>query len=205
MLDTRLITTTLGALALPGMSPAAAHPLRLSQVEAAMTHDGTPPLIGMSGQDLDTALQALPPAPPAHPPPLPAPPVAPEVARPLLRPRVLLIEDDSGFAALVQEVLSPTLTVVHVDTAHAALAALARPERYAGVLCDLHLPDSGARDTMQDVLTACAGLPCIAMSATLWLYPRTTQGTVQCEKTEIDWLTFPAFVHAAFGLGREGA
>src|SRR5919109_4440989 len=110
---------------------------------------------------------------------------------------LLLVEDDPDFATLVTLALQDAYALDHVDTLRAAIAALER-RRYAGILCDLTLPDSRGLGTVYHLLLHGRGLPIVAWTAAHGA-ACTGQGYVVLDKTALDWATLGDTVRQLLG------
>lgn len=82
------------------------------------------------------------------------------------RIRLLLVEDDTRFAELVQAVLAetgPEFEIVHARQLSTALACLVR-QRIGLILTDLHLPDSQGAATVRYLVRAAPNVPVVVLS-----------------------------------------
>src|SRR5262249_43511691 len=80
--------------------------------------------------------------------------------------RVLLVEDDDAYAALVDDELAGggAVRLCRVTTLLAAEQALRR-ESFDALLLDLTLPDSEGLDTVQRAVAAAAGVPIVVLTS----------------------------------------
>ena len=69
------------------------------------------------------------------------------------RPRVLVVQDDRGFALSLLFALEPYADVCVVTSGGAALARLGAGEQYDGLVCDHHLPDLTGAQLHDEVRT----------------------------------------------------
>src|SRR5215204_3249430 len=80
--------------------------------------------------------------------------------------RVLLVDDDGGYAALVRAELQPAGIELHTaDTLAAATAELARHE-FGAILLDLGLPDSSGVATLDRIHAVARYIPIIVLTCT---------------------------------------
>ena len=81
---------------------------------------------------------------------------------------ILLVEDNSADACLVQEMLeevkAPQFQVIHVSRLADALICLATKSSISVILLDLSLPDTQGLDTVKQLLLAAPDIPVIVMS-----------------------------------------
>jgi CheY-like chemotaxis protein len=81
---------------------------------------------------------------------------------------ILLVEDNSADACLVQEMLeevkAPQFQVIHVSRLADALICLATKSSISVILLDLSLPDVQGLDTVKQLLLAAPDIPVIVMS-----------------------------------------
>jgi CheY-like chemotaxis protein len=80
--------------------------------------------------------------------------------------RVLLVEDDELFAALVREMLAQAAPEVELEHANRLSSALARIFRqdFAVIVTDLNLPDSDGPSTVRHLLRAAPDVPVVVLS-----------------------------------------
>ena len=123
--------------------------------------------------------------------------------------RVLLIEDDSAYARLLERMLALSPVGFHVTVADRLTTALS--ELYKGrfnlILTDLNLPDIRGLDTVEAIRAAESALPIIVLTALE--DEALEQQAISCgaqlclRKSEIDTKTLLDAMHKAVRLSRQ--
>ena len=111
-------------------------------------------------------------------------------------PTLLVVEDDVQFVTLLWAALADAYTLQHVSTLQAALEAVGQ-QLYAGILLDLHLPDSDRLSTLTTMLRAVRYTPIVVLTGGA-VPARQVSGCIILHKPDIDWLTFPKLLRDFF-------